>query len=458
MANANISHVTLSNTFSAWREATNFLANSANDLRNGNYYKDSGPVLNIKNGALYIDRQTGTTLNVVANANVENNFTTKTKIVTDEAYYHGDDARFANSKVIFDVANTVQTKNLVSNTLIVAQNTITTNLTVGTDTSGICFIQGDAYPSKTPLFVEGTFRSLDRGLNFYGNSIASVIVTANTSNTKIVNLEIDIPLLDGDQGQKGQKGQKGQPGVQGAQGAQGSAGLNGRQGFQGVQGLAGLKGEAGESIGGTKGDKGDKGEFGYGQLGDDGEKGQKGESIGAAKGEKGAKGDKGDLGDAGVNAPAPTKGDTGDLGDTGVLGDAGLSAEFVRAYANFSGGFVGVIPATINSSNNTSSITLRSFNYTGTDGFTISVIVYTLNFANPLSDANFSVIGCARKPNTTEAHYSYNGSGHMQLIDKTANYAEIAFGLSGNYKPNSSTGPTRYFVSQDGSIIVVGAL
>jgi hypothetical protein len=452
MANANISHVTLSNTFSDWREATNFLANSANDLRNGNYYKDSGPVLNIKNGALYIDRQTGTTLSVVANANVENNFTTKTKIVTNEAYYQGDDARFANSKVIFDVANTIQTKNLVSNTLIVSQNTITTNLTVGSDTSGICFIQGDAYPSKTPLFVNGVFQNLDRGLNFYGNSIASVIVTANTSNTKIVNLEIDIPLLDGDQGQKGQKGQKGQPGVQGAQGAQGSAGLNGRQGFQGVQGLAGLKGEAGESIGGTKGEKGDKGEFGFGQLGDDGEKGQKGESIGAAKGEKGAKGDKGDLGDAGVNAPAPTKGDTGDSGDTGGLGDAGLSVEFVSAYANFGGGFVGFDP-TIFSSNNVSSITIRSFTQSV---FVVTVFVYTINFATPLTDANYAVVGAARKPNAAETTFYKLVSGHLQVIDKNPNFVEVAYGLSGNYG-RSTNGPTRYFISEDASIIVVGS-
>jgi hypothetical protein len=445
MANANISHVTLSNTFSDWREITNFLANSANDLRNGNYYKDSGPVLNIKNGALYIDRQTGTILNVVANANVENNFTTKTKIVTDEAYYHGDDARFANSKVIFDVANTVQTKNLVSNTLIVAQNTITTNLTVGTDTSGICFIQGDAYPSKTPLFVEGTFQSLDRGLNFYGNSIASVIVTANTSNTKIVNLEIDIPLLDGDQGQKGQKGQKGQPGVQGAQGAQGEIGLNGRQGFQGVQGLAGLKGEVGELTGGTKGEKGDKGEFGYGQLGDDGEKGQKGESIGATKGEKGEKGETGDLGDAGVNAVASVKGDTGDSGDTGGLGDAGLSVEFISAYANFGGGFAGFFSPTIFASNNISSISISNQSWVGG-----TIRRYTVNFTNSLPDSNYSVVGSSRKPNSAETGFFYSGTGHLQTISKSSSSFQVAFAVSGENINN-----TQYYIPSDGSVIVV---
>ena len=448
MANANISHVTLSNTFSDWREITNFLANSANDLRNGNYYKDSGPVLNIKNGALYIDRQIGTTLEVVANANVENNFTTKTKIVNDEAYYHGDDARFANSRVIFDVANTIQTKNLSSNTLLVAQNTITKNLVVGTDDSGICYIQGDAFPSKTPLFVEGTFQSLDRGLNFYGNSIVSVLVTANTSNTKVIDLSVDIPLLDGDQGQKGQKGQKGQPGVQGAQGTQGLEGIAGRQGFVGAQGLAGLKGEIGESIGGTKGEKGDKGDFGYGQLGDDGEKGQKGESIGATKGEKGIKGDKGDLGDAGANATNLGKGDTGDAGFPGDLGDPGLNAEFIRGYANFGGGFAGFFAPTIFASNNISSILISNQSWAGG-----TIRLYTLNFTNPMPSSSYSVVGSARKPNSGETSLYYSGSGHLQTISKDPNFVQVAFAVSGENINN-----TQYFIPGDGSVIIVGNL
>lgn len=455
MANANISHVTLNNTFSDWRGVTNNLANSANDLRNGNYYKDSGPLLNIKNGALYIDRQTGTTLNVVANANVENNFTTKTKIVNDEAYYHGDDARFANSKVIFDVANTIQTKNLSSNTLIIAQNTITTNLTVGTDDSGICYIQGDAFPSKTPLFVEGTFQALDRGLNFYGNSIVSVLVTANTSNTKVIDLNIDIPLLDGDNGQKGQKGQKGQPGVQGTQGAQGLVGLAGRQGFVGAQGLAGLKGEIGESIGGTKGAKGDKGEFGYGQLGDDGEKGQKGESVGATKGEKGIKGDKGILGDVGLTPPAPSKGDTGDAGFPGDLGDPGLNIEFIRGYANFGGGFTGISP-TINSSNNISSISItnQSWSYrSGSRTRTDTIRLYTFNFTNPQTSSAYSVVGSARKPNSSENIFYYSGTGHLQLYSKALNSFSVAFALNGENVNN-----TQYYVPADASVIVVGNL
>lgn len=456
MANANISHVTLSNTFSNWRGATNDLANSANDLRNGNYLREAGAVLNIKNGVLYVDRQTGVTLNVTANANVENNLTTKTKIVLDEAVYNGDDARFTNTNVIVQVANTLATKNLISNAFIHSQNTITTDLIVGSDSSGMCWIQGDPYPSKTPIYIEGNFGAIDRGFNLYGNSISSVIVTANVANTKILDIDIDVQVPDGPGGVKGQKGQKGQPGVQGAQGVQGFAGLSGNQGVQGAQGLAGLKGDVGEIVGGTKGAKGDKGEFGYGEVGDDGEKGQKGESIGATKGEKGIKGDKGGLGDAGTNASSPSKGDTGDSGLSGDKGEIGFNPEFIRAYANFGGGFPGIFPATVFSSNNVSSVDYRSYPFTGGDGVTMTVRVAILNFITPLPDANYSVIGCARKPNSTEeSDHNYNTTGHMQLISKNANFAEVAFGLSGNYKPNHSSGPTKYIISQDASVIVV---
>jgi len=457
MANANISHITLSNTFSDWRGATNDLANSANELRNGNYYKDSGPVLNIKNGALYIDKQTGTTLSVTANANVQNNFITRTKIVNDEAYYHGDDARFSNSQIIFDVANTVQTKNLVSNTFIVAQNVITTNLTVGTDDSGICWIQGDPYPSKTPLYVEGVFQGFDRGLNFFGNSIVGMVVTANTSNTKITDVEAEISLPDdGNKGLKGQKGQKGQPGAQGAQGVQGNLGVSGRQGAQGAQGIQGAVGLTGEVIGAEKGEAGQKGEFGYGQIGDDGEKGQKGESIGSIKGEKGAKGDKGDFGDVGINAAEPEKGQKGEPGYTGIVGEDTIVPELVSAYANFSGGFTGFSP-TISSSNNISSITISSYIQPGIAkrAYPVTVYVYRLNFATSMTDANFSVMGSARKPNSAESTYYYLGSGHLQLIDKTTSYVEVAYGLSGNY--SSGNRATRYFISQDASVIVVGS-
>jgi hypothetical protein len=446
MANANISHVTLINTFSDWRGATNDLANSANDLRNGNYLREAGAILNIKNGALYVDRQTGVTFNVTANANVENNLTTKTKIVLDEAIYNGDDARFTNTNVIVQVANTLATKNLISNSFIHSQNTITTDLIVGSDSSGMCWIQGDPYPSKTPIYIEGNFGAIDRGFNLYGNSISSVIVTANVANTKILDIDIDVQVPDGPGGVKGQKGQKGQPGVQGAQGVQGFAGLSGHQGVQGAQGLAGLKGDVGEVVGGTKGAKGDKGEFGYGEVGDDGEKGQKGESIGATKGEKGAKGEKGGLGDAGVNASTPSKGDTGDSGLSGDIGDVGLNVEFVRGYANFGGGFAGFFAPTIFASNNISSISISNQSWAGG-----TIRLYTLNFTNPLPSSSYSVVGSSRKPNSSETGFFYSGSGHLQTYLKDTNYTQVAFAVSGENINN-----TQYFIPADGSVIIVG--
>lgn len=449
MPTANISHVTLSNTFSDWRAATNDLANSANELRNSNYTKENGAVLNIKNGALYINKQTGTTLNVYANVNVENNFTTKTKIVLGDATYNGDDARFANSKVIVDIANTLAVKNLTSNAYITSANTITTDLIVGSDDTGECWIQGDPYPARKPLYVEGVFQDLDRGINFYGNSIASVVVTANVANNKVIDLAIDVPLLDGSQGVKGQKGQKGQPGISGIQGFQGLTGSKGVPGVQGAQGSAGSKGLVGDTTGGTKGVKGDKGEFGYGQLGDDGEKGQKGESIGAAKGQKGSKGDKGTLGDDGVS---PAKGEKGDTGDLGNLGDAGIegdSRELIAAYANLGGGWlVGYVSPTINASNNISSIAISDVYWMA--GAT-PMKLYTISFINPLPDSNYAVVGSSRKPTPTEDINFYRvGSGHLQTYSKTTTEFQIAFALCGD-----GMYTTRYYVPSDASVIVV---
>jgi len=266
----------------------------------------------------------------------------------------------------------------------------------------MCWIQGDPYPSKTPIYIEGNFGAIDRGFNLYGNSISSVIVTANVANTKILDIDIDVQVPDGPGGVKGQKGQKGQPGVQGAQGVQGFAGLSGHQGVQGAQGLAGLKGDVGEVVGGTKGAKGDKGEFGYGEVGDDGEKGQKGESIGATKGEKGAKGEKGGLGDAGVNASTP--------------------------------------------SNNISSISISNQSWAGG-----TIRLYTLNFTNPLPSSSYSVVGSSRKPNSSETGFFYSGSGHLQTYLKDTNYTQVAFAVSGENINN-----TQYFIPADGSVIIVG--
>lgn len=455
MANANISHVTLSNTFNDWRGATNDLANSINDLRNGNYLREAGAILNIKNGVLYVDKQTGVTLSVTANANVENNFTTKTKIVNDDATYNGDDARFANSKVIVDIANTLSAKYLISNTRINGQNTIVTDLIVGSDSSGICWIQGDAYPSKTPIYTEGTFQSIDRGFNLYGNSISSVIVTANVANTKILDIDIDVAQPDGPGGIKGQKGQKGQPGAQGVQGSIGDNGVSGFQGVQGAQGLLGLKGEIGESIGGTKGEKGQKGEFGYGQTGDDGEKGQKGESIGSTKGEKGIVGVKGDLGDAGFTPSAPSKGDTGDSGPAGGKGDLGFNPEFIRAYANFGGGFTGISP-TINSSNNISSVSIANQTWSYQSGSRIrsdTIRLYTFNFATAQPTSAYSVVGSARKPSSSENIFYYSGTGHLQVYSKGLNNFRVAYALNGENINN-----TQYYIPSDASVIVVGEI
>jgi len=69
MANANLNLVTTSNTFSDWLNLTDNEANSINELRNGNYYKDNGN-FTVANGSILIITPSGTTLSVTANASI----------------------------------------------------------------------------------------------------------------------------------------------------------------------------------------------------------------------------------------------------------------------------------------------------------------------------------------------------------------------------------------------------
>jgi hypothetical protein len=450
MANANIAQLQLNNTFNEWRVITNVLANSANDLRNGAYVKDNGDLI-IASGNVTITKPTGTTLLVSSDASVANQLTVKTFVSTDDITVDGANARFTNTSAYVQVSNTIFTKNLVSNTLITGQNTITTDLTVGSDYSnGECIINGDPAPSRTPIYQDGSFIATRRGLNFRGNGIATVTVSANVANTKITDIIIDAPSTAGAPGVKGEPGVDGEKGEPGAQGAQGFQGVQGAQGFQGVQGVQGVQGSKGESAIGGEGVKGDKGEQGEGDKGFQGTKGQKGEIGGSGDvGDKGDKGDQGPQGTAGTSSDKGEKGDQGPQGDKGDKGDgAAVGSQLVKAYANFSSSFGSV---TVNSSNNISSITVATnSSWDGGSWSFTTLVQYTLNFTTPMADQYYAVAGSARKPSSSESSYFYSGSGHLQLTSRNANYVRVAFALSGENINN-----TEYYYPTDADVIVV---
>jgi hypothetical protein len=469
MANANIAQLQLNNTFNEWRVITNVLANSANDLRNGAYVKDNGDLI-IASGNVTITRPTGTTLLVSSDASVANQLTVKTFVSTDDITVNGANARFTNTSAYVQVSNTIFTKNLVSNTLITGQNTITTDLTVGSNyANGECVINGDPAPSRTPIYQDGSFIATRRGLNFRGNGIATVTVSANVANTKITDIIIDAPSTAGAPGTKGEPGVNGEKGEPGAQGAQGFQGVQGAQGFQGVQGTQGVQGSKGDPATGGTGVKGDKGEQGAGDKGFQGNKGQKGEIGGG--GDVGDKGDKGDKGNQGTSGTSGDKGEKGNQGPQGDKGDKGSGAaagsQLVKAYVSFSGSAMlpgDVIPAspiTINGSNNISSVTVTSNrNYDG--GFWDQpppLIQIRFNFINPLSDQHYAVAGSARKPNNTEVQYVwgsspknwyYSGSGHLQLLSRNTDYVVVAYALSGE-----NINETSHYIPSQADVIIV---
>ena len=144
MANANITNITVTNTFDEWRIATNDLIQDRNILRNAHYLKDNSD-FTVANGAVTISRATdGTVLTLTGqgSALVGGTTTTTDLIVTDDASVAnqltvnpGNTVLFGNLSVSKNTtmaqnANVTGTVNLL-NTLEVTGNTrLYSNLTV----------------------------------------------------------------------------------------------------------------------------------------------------------------------------------------------------------------------------------------------------------------------------------------------------------------------------------------
>jgi len=120
MANANVTLINTSNTFQDWMIRDNNLANSINELRNGNYYKDSGG-FTIANGSLVISGTSGTLLSVSGNATISQQITSNTILNTGDLTVQGNNILFTSTTGLMQIANAAQAKNLTSNTVLTAQ-------------------------------------------------------------------------------------------------------------------------------------------------------------------------------------------------------------------------------------------------------------------------------------------------------------------------------------------------
>lgn len=117
MANANISLIVTTNTFDEWRIAHNNITNSVNELRNATYVKDEGSIF-LSNGSLVISGTLATLLSVSGNASISQRLTSS-NVVSGTLLITGpqDSASFTSPNVLVYVANTVFSKNLMSNNI-----------------------------------------------------------------------------------------------------------------------------------------------------------------------------------------------------------------------------------------------------------------------------------------------------------------------------------------------------
>lgn len=200
MANVNISPIVLSNTFDHWRIVTNNLANSLNELRNGNYYKDGGN-LTLANGSINLINGSGTLLSVSGNATVSQRLTTNTIVNSSDITVQGNNALFTGNSVIVEIANTARAKNLVSNTQISAANV---NVAGYIHLSGNLTPQGPViteFNQRAVLSVNNQFMVSNTGNTVTNGSIR--LINANNSFNVAGNANVVVDLFVGGNGSFG---------------------------------------------------------------------------------------------------------------------------------------------------------------------------------------------------------------------------------------------------------------
>lgn len=317
MANANISLITITNTFDEWRIATNAVANDRNQLRNSNYVKDDGD-LRVANGVLYLGNNstsnvfvaegnsnisvgnmtTTSNLTVLANATVGNLVITGNQTIVGDTLLDtnllllranaaadgnatirsrrtgtGNAELFFNntSQVWQASANAAVSRSTILTMANVENSTFSTSLfnvataaAVGTTytlaLSG--FIESQASANTVRVSQNGSSTiSKANGLNFVNTANVTIAVTSGINGN--ANVAIDIAAGAGAQGAQGAQG-FGAQGAQGAsvQGAQGAS-VQGAQGasVQGAQGASvqGSQGAQGASVQGSQGTSGTAG-------------------------------------------------------------------------------------------------------------------------------------------------------------------------------------------------------
>jgi hypothetical protein len=169
VANANIAQLTTANTFGDQMIGFNNLANSINELRNGNYYKDVGN-FTIANGALTI-AGLGTILSVSGNATISGLLTVSAILNFGDVTIQGNNVLLTTNTVLMQCANTIQTKNLIANVGI---------QTVNANSSGLVSLSGLTISINSSPILPGLTERATLNVN-------SAFLVSNTGNTQFRN-------------------------------------------------------------------------------------------------------------------------------------------------------------------------------------------------------------------------------------------------------------------------------
>ena len=214
MSNANVNLIQTSNTFDTWRTRDNNLANTLNELRNGNFYKDGGNFI-VATGSLIVIPTFGTGLQIGGDALIGGTTTMNTQITTGQASIFGNVLMRSalnvagpfffnanNSTYKLDINGDATVNNLIvqGNTSTLGTSTMVTDtlvLRTGLATIGSGWLnvhRGAANTEASQRWNEttGLWESMNVASNtFYPQlttfNIADVITSTSTNNVATAN-------------------------------------------------------------------------------------------------------------------------------------------------------------------------------------------------------------------------------------------------------------------------------
>jgi hypothetical protein len=186
MANANITHIQLVNTFNEWRAGTNDLIEDRNILRNSNYVKDGG-ALTLLSAAGQSNTPPLLTIGSTGNGNVfVSNLLTATRVNANTIYVDQDLTVNGNVFIEGDISSfNVATLSIEDNEIILNSNTtaaptLSASITIDRGTSTNTFLRWNESTDKWGWSDDGTtMYNFQSALDAYGQANAAF----NQANT-----------------------------------------------------------------------------------------------------------------------------------------------------------------------------------------------------------------------------------------------------------------------------------